>query len=1504
MRSIHESSSNKTSMQWYVFDIVVSLIVGILVGVTSMFVIPAEAGSVYSVAVPGACAAVLVYGALLVVRLADRFREIHAGMSLDSMISVTIDENYRITSCSRAFEKLVGKKKSSLKNRNLVAELVPQSAQSYVRYSMNICVTSTHSSRHVEFPVIRADGTQREIFWHITSKSTREGHPVGFSCIGMDTTGLTRTDALPFLDQEVMERFSGTDARFSWLQNTEGLLYATESFEQLWGVSRESIYGSIDALLKPVHHDDRKTAQMFFCCDPKHDSVEREFRIQNADGTERWIRVRSYPIESYSSDRRVGIAEDITEAQSTWNRLRHSEQKFRMVAEKLPVLLFAYDSNHVPVFWNSECERVTGYSTDEIVGNPHAVSTILPEYSIFDETLKNRQGTTPVERELTNRDGSQRIISWRHDVQKTLDGTQLTWAIGTDVTEKRETEEALQAEHEQVRVILNSFRDPVYVADPDTYECLYANAALTKQFGDVLGRKCYEAFHNLSSPCAFCTNRIIMDEDSTEPYIWEFYNKKSRRWYRCLDRAIRWSDGRRVRLEIAYDITEQKQAEQALRHRLDMETKLASISANLLSVSADGLNHAFETALAEFGILLKARRACLTLFDSDSESPAQHITWQSGRTEQDISRCAVCSAADCSWFLAELRKNHHCIISHESPLPDEAENLRTVLQQNAPLTVCAVPVISENTLKGVLAFESESYPYVWLEGDISILEGQGSVFAAALERASAEKAILESEQRLDVVVSGAGLATWDWDIETDACVFNDKWAQMLGTSLDSVEPVFDLWRKSIHPDDRLHIGDLLNDHLSGLTHRFEAEYRIVTATGQTKWVLGRAKIVHHTSDGTPQRMAGTHLDVTQRREAEEALRQSEERFRTLVDSMGDIVFTLNHDLRCLNAFGRWSQAFGINPADLSGRTLVEMSVPAGIAQCENACRKALEGEHGVQQWNAMHEDTLLSFSASASPLRGIDGEVTGVVVVARDMTDTRRAETALYESQKFLRGLLRSIKEACILIGTENLIVLEANDAATHMLGYTADDMRSQYLSECYSDDTAFTELSESLISSLDEPRFLTISDHQLRRKDGSVLTVEMSIVSLARNEDGENTWIAIMRDVSDRIRMESHQEQVQRMEAIGRLAGEIAHDFNNLLTLISGYAELLQLDIRYDDPMLRYVEGINKAANKAAVLTENLLTFGRKAKVESRAVDFVHVIRDIEQLLRQMIGENISLSIHIQDELWPVQADSGQIEQIIFNMAANARDAMPDGGKFAISLKNTSVTDDENADMNIVSPGEYVLLKISDTGAGMDNETKEHIFEPFFSTKGDSGTGIGLATVYGIVRQHHGEIWCDSTRGSGTEFTIVLPRATGNLLNDESVSRKTSETVHQSTEPQEEQTILLVEDEENVLAMSAQVLRKRKYHVLEARTGAEALTIAKEHDGTIHLILADIVLPDINGHEVAQSIVRDRPDTKILCTSGYTDDVTAAHGNDVEFLPKPYRLMDLLQKVRQILAS
>jgi signal transduction histidine kinase/ActR/RegA family two-component response regulator len=422
-------------------------------------------------------------------------------------------------------------------------------------------------------------------------------------------------------------------------------------------------------------------------------------------------------------------------------------------------------------------------------------------------------------------------------------------------------------------------------------------------------------------------------------------------------------------------------------------------------------------------------------------------------------------------------------------------------------------------------------------------------------------------------------------------------------------------------------------------------------------------------------------------------------------------------------------------------------------------------------------------------------------------------------------------------------------------------------------------------------------------RKDGSIFVADVNAAPVQLED--RPCVVGVFRDVTEqrkaeaeRARLEEQLVIAQRLEAVGRLAGGVAHDFNNLLSVILSYAGFAVDELHESDPVREDIVEIQNAGRRAAALTRQLLAFSRKQILEPQVLSLNRVVTDIESMLRRLLGEDIDIEVHLDAALGSVRADPGQLEQVIMNLAVNARDAMPQGGKLTVETANVEL-DEGYAERHVaVEPGRFVMLSVVDTGAGMDAETKAHIFDPFFTSKErGKGTGLGLSTVYGIVKQSGGSIWVYSEPGRGSTFEVYLPRVDAPVVD---VRRKPATALATGSE-----TVLVVEDEPAVCKLVERILRNAGYEVLSATSGGDALLLCEQHRGAIDLLLTDVVMPQMSGRELAERVTTLCPRLEVLYMSGYTDNAIVHHGVLVagtHFIGKPFAAAELTRKVRDVL--
>ena len=779
-----------------------------------------------------------------------------------------------------------------------------------------------------------------------------------------------------------------------------------------------------------------------------------------------------------------------------------------------------------------------------------------------------------------------------------------------------------------------------------------------------------------------------------------------------------------------------------------------------------------------------------------------------------------------------------------------------------------------------------------------------------LRRMTAHATGRASERYLELVDDIAGVV-WEADPSTDPFRFtfvSRRAEPLLGFPWSRWidEPGF--WLERIFVDDRARVRAFAGAAARG-GPAGEIVYRVLTADGRVLWLRDRMHGVSG-ADGRPM-LRGVMFDVTDLKIAEESLRASEARNGAILAGALDCIVTIDHAGRVTDFNPAAERTFGYRRAEILGRPLADLIIPAGLREQHRAglARYLETGEsefmgRRIEQTAMRADGSEFPVELTLSRIPGVEPAVfTGFV---RDITERRRAEADLRGTLSLLTATLESTADGILVVDQAGKIV-SLNRKFSDMwripesiLASRDDDQAIGFVLSQLKDPEAFLAKVRELYAQPDAQSF-----DVLEFKDGRVF----ERYSMPQRIDGRSVGrVWSFRDVTERRRAETalleselQLRQSQKMDAIGRLAGGVAHDFNNLLTVILGYGEQILEQVKPHEPTRRAAEEIQNAAERAAALTRQLLAFSRKQMLEPKVLDLNATVATTARLLRRLIGEDIELELKLDPGLGAVMADEHQIQQVIMNLAINARDAMPEGGVLTLTTANADLDDLYAHGHQPLPAGAYVVISVGDTGIGMDEETRARLFEPFFTTKErGKGTGLGLATVYGIVRQTGGYIWVYSEPGRGSVFKVYLPRLEAGVT-------PVAATPVAHGLPRGTESVLLVEDETMVRDLLRGLLERHGYRVLIARSGEEALEVAAAHPGALDLLVTDVVMPGIGGPELATRLAPLHPRLRVLYVSGYADDDVLRHGvreGLTAFLQKPFSMEALVVKVREVLDS
>ncbi len=928
-------------------------------------------------------------------------------------------------------------------------------------------------------------------------------------------------------------------------------------------------------------------------------------------------------------------------------------------------------------------------------------------------------------------------------------------------------------------------------------------------------------------------------------------------------------------LVIVNDNTERKMAEEALRNaHAELERRVIERTAELartneqLSREAEERKRAAE-ALAKseerYRLLVDNAGALVSMYDRDGTCLLMNTM---------ASRLFGGVPAD---FIGKSFCELHPWMGHEY-----VQRIQDVIDTGQPRDYDALVIFPTGAR--------------WLLSNVQpVRDEAGGVFAAQIisrdvtERKQAERRIQESEDRYRALFEQSRDAIAILSPAGSFIDVNQSFLELFGYTLDEIAGLNarELWADPEHFSQwrqRLERDGYVRDYLwKALTK----DARVLDCLATTS--------VNRTKEGEIEYQTISR-DVTEQQRAQDALRESEEKYRLIFQysPIGVFHFDTNGIITACN--DSLVEILGSSRDRLIGANALKIVTDQNVLR---AIKKAISGgiDHYENYYTSVTGGRTTYAKCDFGPIFGNDGAIVGGIGLLEDVSERKQAEEELHRSETKYRTILETITDGYHEVDLEGNLTL-VNDSFCRILGYSHQELLGfnyRLFMDEKNADRIFDAYNQVFKTGRPNPGFT----YQIIRKDGTRRDVSVSIVLMMTPDNQPTGFRSILRDITDRRLLEEQLRQAAKMEAIGQLAGGIAHDFNNLLTAMIGYCNLMAEELPLDGPHQEKLSCVTHTAERAAALTQQLLAFGRKQVLEMRPLNLNEVVSAFESMLRRLIGEDIEISMQLDRDLSTVQADSGQMDQILLNLCVNARDAMPAGGQVTLETADVVLDEEYARAWPEVVPGPYVMLSVSDTGMGMDSETIAHIFDPFFTTKDKGvGTGLGLATVYGIVKQHQGHISAYSEPGLGTTFKVYLPQSAR-------VTGLDSQRAPFGPKPYGTETVLVVEDEPVVRNLASEALKMLGYAALTAADPTEAIAVSGNHDGPIDLLLTDVVLPEMDGRSLYNTLSRSRKDLKVLFMSGYTEDFIVHRGvldQGVHFLRKPFSIDRLGRKIRQVL--
>ena len=1134
--------------------------------------------------------------------------------------------------------------------------------------------------------------------------------------------------------------------------------------------------------------------------------------------------------------------------------LRLNEERYRHLVENSTDLIWRTNFEGQMVDVNPACQNILGYSVSEAVGlNLHEYITSESAERISQwvkEALQAKPRRNHFGGEVDYIPKSGPIVTM--DLRATMLSDEsgkvvFIEGISRDITAKKRAEKAIRESEENFRAFFDTIGDLIVVTEPGG-KILYANKALNRKLGyspEELRTMFFFQLHsqNQLQEAEKILSEMLKGERESCPLplmkkSGEFLPVETRIWFG------RWN-GQECIFSLCKDLSKEQEAQQRFERLFRSNPALMALS-SLPDKKFLDVNDAFLKKLGyEKDEVIGKSFTELGLFTETNENKETLAGFLAGERFNDCELQVRCK---------------------DGTLLDGLFSAETISSQ----------------------------------GRNSVL----SVMIDITDRKAAERALKESEDRYRAITELSYNAICVVDESARIVWGNQKLVEIGGYTLEQFYES-GTFANFLAPESQEFVFSNFLQFVAGQEYIHHYSFAFVRPDGEKR--LAEKYMTDFKDLNGQRKLIINIMDVTDRKKSEENLRESEQRFSNIVNMSPESILTATLEGVITYANPQTARMLGMNHEDeMLNRNILEFLHPEDRERVPDVQRLTMEGMGpGPVEYRGLRRDgSTIVIGVHGELLRDEAGAPHGWLYMIRDMTEQRRAQEALRKSEERFRLLVQNSIDIIEIVDSEGRPSY-IGDQITRILGYKPEElMDTPVFANIHPDD--LPRVMEIFTDGLAKPGSVGKAEYRYRHKNGEWVDLEAVGCNLLHDPSIKGVVLNV-REISERKRAEEEKSRLQaqlqqamKMEAVGRLAGGVAHDFNNLLTGITGNLQLALLDIKKKDPMGETLKEVIKGAESAAALTRQLLAFSRKQLIEPKALNLNDLISDLHKMLTRLIGEDVLLTLSPGTDLWSVRVDPGQFEQVLVNLAVNARDAMPEGGKLGFETANVRCDEEYCRVHSQAKSGDYVRLSVSDSGQGMSEEVKNHLFEPFFTTKPKGrGTGLGLAMIYGAVKQTGGHIDVHSEEGKGSRFDIYLPR----IGEDAQKLKKTGDEQDMvgGTE-----IILLVEDEMIVRNLAEKILKRLGYHVISASDGKEALELAEKRKEPIDLLVTDVVMPGMNGRQLADRLAAIHPEAKVLYTSGYTEDAIAQHGiidEGLNFIGKPYSPQALAQKVREALS-
>ncbi len=1230
-----------------------------------------------------------------------------------------------------------------------------------------------------------------------------------------------------------------------------------------------------------------------------------DMQIVTPAGKEKWVSDCAVPIRDEKTGDVIGslgVLQDITERKRAEEELRNNEEKYRYLYEESQTINIIVGMDGKIIDVNKSLINLSRYEEDELIGKDISEFVVPEQREKAKELLAQRfngENTHSTEFDMIGKEGVRTFLFSGGHATLSEKGKPVGILLSAIDITKRKQEEQI---NRRLAEIIRNASDGVILTDP-VGRILYANSAFKRMSGytldEILNRD--PADFIVTDDIAAISNEIRSTVRTKGEWAGELLcRRKSGEVYPVESRvfAVRDATGEIVVIAaVQQDISKRKRAEEereALR-------RLSQRLTGPLTIKEVG-----QTVAVESRRLFGHDAFLLDLYDESTHilSGVYYEDTPIGETEpNDVP---IMAEFQHTAWMNDVVGGKTKLFNRDKE-PEERPTQLFGYDSSTSRSLMFVPIRWEGHTVGVLSVQSYT-PYRYCKRELALLQTFADQCGGALARARAEEALRGSEETAQALLNAPPETSMLVNPDGIILKVNATAAERLGRSVDELigTCVFDLLPPDVAEFRKKYGNEVIR---SGKPVRFEdvCEGRIYD-TSVFPVLDARGKV---------SRLAIFARDIAESKQAEEALRTSEEKFRALTETTTDWIWEVDKEGVYTYVSPKIKELLGYEVNEVLGKTPFDLMAGEEAEKVSEVFKEKVANKepfYKLENVNRHKDGHLVVLETNGIPIFDEKGQLKGYRGIDRDITEHKRAEEELLKSRDKLQRI--QMQHQAVLRGTPNglcmltpdLTIIWLNPSMSRILypgtGATQ-DLTGLLFKSLFANEKDFNDYRDSALKLVRK----TGSDQRellMKRIDGTQFWGAVSIVRLNPTETSAG-YVVTLSDITEQKQAEEEKAkilaqlfQAQKMEAVGALAGGIAHDLSNFETVIQGFAELALKDIEESDPSYGFLKRIRHSAGRATRLIRQLLLFSRKQPMKISSLNINRTATDFLTILTYLIGEDITIDTEREPDLWTVRADKGKIEQVLMNLILNARDAMPEGGEITIKTENVTLDEDACSAMPQMRPGKFVCLSVSDTGRGMTKETIQRIFEPFFTTKkGEKGTGLGLSVVYGLVEQHEGWIDVDSEPGHGATFKIYLPVSSVKPENEDKEAISLQEIRGNG------ERILLVEDDTELREFATRALRESGYVVFEAQDAQEALGIFEREKGEVHLVFSDVVLPDKTGLQLIDKLLALKPELRVLMTSGYKDEksrLPIIRQRGFRFLQKPYALTDLLQGIRDIL--